>query len=97
MSTRASNGDRPLARPDASPAALQQAARFPALSAIFSRRSRRFALGAELTGPLAHRSAHDPLPLAERHQTVEHAHPRRQRTRHGEFSNARNSRISLCV
>jgi hypothetical protein len=70
MSTRARNGDRPLARPDASPAALQQAARFPALTAIFSRRSRRFALGAELTGPLAYRSAQDPLPLAEAEEAI---------------------------
>jgi len=57
-------------RPPVNPAALQRAARFPALQAIFTRRSRRFALGAELTGPLAHRSSHDPLPLAVEEEAI---------------------------
>jgi hypothetical protein len=70
MSSHTRNGDRPRARPEASPAALEQATRFPALSAIFSRRSRRFALGAELTGPLAYRSGQDPLPLAEAEEAI---------------------------
>jgi len=61
-------GSRP--RPGVNPVALRRAARFPALQAIFSRRSRRFALGAELTGPLAHRSAHDPLPLAAEEEAI---------------------------
>ena len=57
-------------RPPVNPAALRQAAGFPALQAIFSRRSRRFALGAELTGPLAHRSSHDPLPLGVEEEAI---------------------------
>jgi hypothetical protein len=57
-------------RPAVDPAALRRASRYPALQAIFTRRSRRFALGAELTGPLAHCSAHDPLPLAEAEEAI---------------------------
>jgi hypothetical protein len=51
--------------PGVSPAAdaLAEAARFPALQAIASRRARRFPLGGELTGPLAYRSAARPVPL----------------------------------
>ena len=43
---------------------------YPALRAIFSRRSRRFALGAELTGPLAYRSQAEPVPLAEAEEAI---------------------------
>ena len=64
------HGSRPLPRPSVDPAALRRVARFPALQAIFSRRSRRFARGAELTGPLAYRSAHDPLPLAVEEEAI---------------------------
>ena len=54
------------ARPTSDPTALRRAERFPALQAIFSRRSRRFALGAELTGPLAYRSAQRPASARDR-------------------------------
>ena len=47
---------RTTARPTVRPEALEAASSFPALEAIFTRRARRFALGAELTGPLAYRS-----------------------------------------
>jgi len=70
MTATAEHNVTPVPRPPVKPAALQQAARFPALQAIFSRRSRRFALGAELTGPLAHRSSHDPLPLAIEEEAI---------------------------
>jgi len=70
MAATAARDRRARPRPSANPAALRRAARFPALQAIFSRRSRRFALGAELTGPLAHRSAHDPLPLALEEEAI---------------------------
>jgi hypothetical protein len=46
------------------PEALRSAAEFSALNAIFTRRARRFALGAEITGPLAYRSDKEPVPLA---------------------------------
>ncbi len=58
------------ARPATRPEALRQAARYPALQAIFSRRSRRFALGAELTGPLAYRSEAEPVPLSEAEEAI---------------------------
>jgi pimeloyl-ACP methyl ester carboxylesterase len=46
--------------------ALAEVARFPLLDALYGRRSRRFALGAEIPdGPLAYRSAYQPLPLTE--------------------------------
>jgi hypothetical protein len=46
--------------------ALQGLARFPLVAALLGRRSRRFALGDEIPdGPLAYRSAHDPMPLTE--------------------------------
>ncbi|MFL5841105.1 MAG: hypothetical protein ACJ77Z_11720 [Thermoleophilaceae bacterium] len=46
--------------------ALQELAAFPLLEALYGRRSRRFALGAEIPdGPLAYRSRHEPLPLTE--------------------------------
>src|SRR4051794_31451339 len=46
--------------------ALQELAAFPLLEALYGRRSRRFALGAEIPdGPLASRSRHEPLPLTE--------------------------------
>lgn len=48
------------------PEGLRDALDFPLVDAVFSRRSRRFGLGMELThGPLAHRSDHDPHPLSE--------------------------------
>jgi len=68
MSVTAEREVRP--RPAVNPGALRRAGRFPALQAILSRRSRRFALGAELTGPLAYRSAHDPLPLAIEEEAI---------------------------
>ena len=52
------------------PEALRAAAAFPALEAIFTRRARRFALGAELTGPLAYRSEHDPVPLGYEEEAI---------------------------
>jgi hypothetical protein len=46
--------------------ALRDLATFPLTSALFGRRSRRFALGDEIPdGPLAYRSKHEPLPLTE--------------------------------
>jgi len=60
----------PVARPPTDPAALRRAAAFPALRAIFTRRSRRFALGAELTGPLAYRSEAEPLPLSDAEEAI---------------------------
>jgi hypothetical protein len=46
--------------------ALRGLARFPLVEALLGRRSRRFALGDEIPdGPLAYRSAHDPMPLSE--------------------------------
>jgi hypothetical protein len=46
--------------------ALEDLAAFPLLEALYGRRSRRFALGAEIPdGPLAYRSRHEPLPLTE--------------------------------
>jgi hypothetical protein len=59
-----------FARPPVNAAALRAAREFPALEAIFTRRSRRFALGAELTGPLAHRSEREPLPLSEQEEAI---------------------------
>lgn len=45
---------------------LRDLATFPLLEALYGRRSRRFALGAEIPdGPLAYRSRHEPLPLTE--------------------------------
>ncbi len=61
---------RPAARPPVDDAALRRAAAFPALRAIFTRRSRRFALGAELTGPLAYRSSSDPVALSEAEEAI---------------------------
>ena len=58
------------ARPHTNRAALERAAAFPALEAIFTRRSRRFALGAELTGPLAFRSDADPVPLSDAEEAI---------------------------
>ena len=57
-------------RPAVLPGALQTAAAFPALEAIFTRRARRFALGAELTGPLAYRPTKDPVPLAYEEEAI---------------------------
>ena len=52
------------ARPAVRPEALQAAFSFGALDAIFTRRARRFALGATMTGPLDYRSEKEPVPLA---------------------------------
>src|SRR5947209_18103800 len=58
------------ARPAVRPEALDAAFAFPALDAIFTRRARRFALGATLTGPLAFRSEKDPIPLATEEEAI---------------------------
>src|SRR6266511_5107646 len=58
------------ARPSIRPEGLEAAFSFPALEAIFTRRARRFALGAELTGPLAFRSEKDPVPLAYEEEAI---------------------------
>lgn len=50
--------------------ALDEAAAFPALTAIFSRRSRRFPLGGSLTGPLAYTSGAKPLPLSDAEEAI---------------------------
>src|SRR5688500_3871476 len=53
-------------RTTAETGALRELAAFPLLEALYGRRSRRFALGAEIPdGPLAYRSRHEPLPLTE--------------------------------
>src|ERR1019366_10627585 len=62
-------GDRPLS--EAGVTAPDEAAAFPALAAIFSRRSRRFPLGGSLTGPLAYTSDAKPLPLSEEEEEEE--------------------------
>jgi hypothetical protein len=61
---------RTVPRPATSREALAEAAAFPALDAIFTRRARRFALGAELTGPLAYRSDADPVPLGYEEEAI---------------------------
>jgi len=39
---------------------------FPLMQALFGRRARRFGLGMEIpSGPLAHKSPHDTVPLSE--------------------------------
>ena len=65
-------------RPSVRPEALESAFAFPALEAIFTRRARRFALGATMTGPLAFRSDKQPVPLAMRRG----GDPGRRRHRH---------------
>ena len=65
MATTTTRG-RPTIRPEA----LESAFAFPALEAIFTRRARRFALGAELTGPLAFRSDKEPVPLAYEEEAI---------------------------
>jgi hypothetical protein len=57
-------------RPSVRPEALRAAAAFPTLEAIFTRRARRFALGAEMTGPLAYRSEKKPVPLASEEEAI---------------------------
>jgi hypothetical protein len=59
-----------LARPRVRPEALESAFSFPALDAIFTRRARRFALGATITGPLAFRSEKEPIPLATEEEAI---------------------------
>ncbi|MFP5298002.1 MAG: hypothetical protein ACLGHL_03315 [Actinomycetota bacterium] len=45
---------------------LEDLASFPFVEALFGRRSRRFAMGAEIPdGPLAYRSKHAPMPLSD--------------------------------
>lgn len=52
-------------------AATDQLLSFPLMQALFGRRARRFGLGMELpSGPLAYRSAREPLPLTEQEQMV---------------------------
>ena len=58
------------ARPAVRPEALEAAFAFPALDAIFTRRARRFALGATMTGPLAFRSRRAPVPLAVEEEAI---------------------------
>ncbi len=58
------------ARPAVRPEALEAAFAFPALDAIFTRRARRFALGATMTGPLAFRSRRAPVPLAIEEEAI---------------------------
>lgn len=43
---------------------------FPLFEALSSRRSRRFALGMRMEGPLAFQSRHDPAPLTEKEQAI---------------------------
>lgn len=51
--------------------ALERLAQFPLLSALYGRRSRRFALGAEIPdGPLAYASQHEPVPLSDLERLV---------------------------
>ncbi len=53
------------------PAGLARAVSFPLVEALMGRRARRFALGAEIPdGPLAFRSAKEPLPLSELEQLL---------------------------
>ena len=59
-----------IARPSVAPGALESAFSYSALDAIFTRRARRFALGAEMTGPLAFRSGKDPVPLAIEEEAI---------------------------
>ena len=50
----------------AGPKGLEKAMNFPLIEAIHGRRARRFSLGSEIPdGPLAHKSAHPPLPLTD--------------------------------
>ena len=57
-------------RPGVRPEALEAAFAFPALDAIFTRRARRFALGATMSGPLAFRSRKAPVPLAVEEEAI---------------------------
>jgi hypothetical protein len=51
--------------------ALAQLAGFPLLEALYGRRARRVALGAQIPdGPLAYESPHDPLPLSKLERMV---------------------------
>lgn len=52
------------------PEALEAAFAFPTPEAIFTRRAPRFALGAEMTGPLAYRSEREPVPLAYEEEVI---------------------------
>lgn len=66
----ASTNTRTYPRPNVNPAALAAAREYPVLTSIFTRRSRRFALGAELTGPLAFKSDKSPIPLAYEEEAI---------------------------
>jgi len=57
-------------RPEVHPDALRAAQAYPTLDAIFTRRARRFARGAEMTGPLAFRSEKEPVPLAYEEEAI---------------------------
>src|SRR5690348_15802737 len=72
MATTAKRARRkvPRPRPEVRPEALEAAFTFPALDAIFTRRARRFALGATMTGPLAFRSRKAPVPLAVEEEAI---------------------------
>jgi hypothetical protein len=62
---------RPEPAHPAEPAPLADLAAFPLVEALFGRRSRRFALGDEISdGPLAYRSRHEPVPLTELERMV---------------------------
>jgi hypothetical protein len=56
---------------DRSADALRGLAQFPLLEALYGRRARRVALGAQIPdGPLAYESPHDPMPLTELERLV---------------------------
>ncbi|MGH2871658.1 MAG: hypothetical protein ACRDL5_04255 [Solirubrobacteraceae bacterium] len=59
-----------ISRPPVRREAMQRAFAFPALDAIFTRRARRFALGATMTGPLAYASEKEPTPLAAEEEAI---------------------------
>jgi hypothetical protein len=59
-----------IKRPPVRREALEAAFSFPALDAVFTRRARRFALGVEMTGPLAFRSEKEPVPLAIEEEAI---------------------------
>lgn len=52
-------------------AAIQELFKFPLMTAIFGRRSRRFGLGMSIpSGPLQYQSSHEPVPLSELEQAL---------------------------
>src|SRR5262245_61984824 len=70
LAAAATKRPRKQSRPPVRSEALRAAARFPTLEAILTRRARRFALGAEMTGPLAYRSNKDPVPLGYEEEAI---------------------------